>query len=458
MSTRTKKHTLDLASGPVTSKLLAFTMPILASNLLQHLYNAADRAVVGKFAVDGDMALAAVGSTGSAITLLLNLFTGLALGANVVCSNMRGAANTKDLRKAMHTSILLAGLCGVFMMIFGIAVTKPFLLLMGCPENVLEASTLYMRIHFLGTPFQLLYNFGAAILNSHGDTKRPMTILSLSGLLNVALNLVFVLFCGMSVDGVALATVAAQALSAIVVLWILFKPDGGYDLNISELKIRKNELANIVRIGVPCGLNGMVFSVANVIIQSSVNSLGDVAMAGNSAAAGYTGLVYQILAAFYSGCISFSGQCYGAKKYKRIDKLVGRSILLCSGMIAVLATVATIFPYFFLGIFTNNKAAMDSGIGPMVIICWSYMLYGVSEVFLGTLRGMRRSGMPTLINAIFICIPRLLWVFIAFPLYRTVWFLYLCYPISYVFSSTMQGIYFWRTRRKLDAQHDEVEE
>lgn len=456
MKTRTQKHTLDLASGPVTSKLLAFTLPILATNLLQHLYNAADRAVVGKFAVDGDTALAAVGATGSAITLLLNLAIGLSLGVDVVCSNMRGAGDTKDLRKAMHTSILLAAVCGVAMMFFGLAVAEPFLLLMGCPENVLEAATLYMRILFLGTPFQLLYNFGAAILRSHGDTKRPMTILSISGLVNVVLNLVFVLFFRMSADGVAWATVAAQCISAVVVLWILFKPDGGFDLNISELKFHKKELRNIVRIGIPCGLNGMVFSVANVTIQSSVNSLGDVAMAGNAAAAGYSGLVYQILAAFYSGCISFSGQCYGAKKYKRIDKLVGRSILLCSAMIAALALLATVFPYFFLGLFTNSRAAMESGIGPMLITCWAYMLYGISEVFLGTLRGMRRSGMPTLINAVFICLPRMIWVFFVFPLHRTVWFLYLCYPISYVFSSAMQGMYFLRTRRKLDRQGDEI--
>ena len=456
MQTRTKRQTLDLASGCVTGKLLAFTLPILATNLLQHLYNAADRAVVGKFAANGDLALAAVGATGSAITLLLNLVSGFSLGANVVCSNMRGAGNTKDLRKAMHTSMLLAVICGLSMMVLGLLVTKPFLLLMGCPENVLEGAILYMRIYFLGTPFQLVYNFGAAILRSHGDAKRPMAILSVTGLVNVILNVVLVLFCGMAVEGVAWATVVAQAISAVVIMRILFKPNGGFDLNLSELKLHRNELRNIVRVGVPCGLNGMVFSISNVTIQSSVNSLGDVVMAGNAAASGYSGLVYQILAAFYSACISFSGQCYGAKKYKRIDKLVGRSILICSTMIATMAALATIFPYFFLGLFTNNRAAMESGIGPMLITCWGYILYGITEILLGTLRGMRRSGMPTLINAASICLPRLAWVFFVFPLYRTAWFLYLCYPISYVFSTSLQGIYMVQTRRQLDRQGDEI--
>lgn len=451
-----QKNTLDLSTGSVTRKLLVFTMPVLASNLLQHLYNAADRAVVGKFGANGDLALAAVGAAGPAITLLLNLVVGLSLGVNVVCSNMRGAANNKDLRKAMHTAILLAAVCGLGMMAVGLVVTEPFLYLMGCPDTVMGPASLYMRIYFLGVPFQLLYNFGASILRAHGDTKRPMNILALSGLANVLLNLVFVIGLHMEVDGVAWATVASQVISCIVVMWILFKPDGGFDLNLSELKFHPNELKVIARVGIPCGLNGMVFSIANVTIQSSVNSLGDVVMAGNSASSGYTGLVYQVLAAFYTACISFSGQCYGAKKYKRIDKLVGRSILLNSAMIAVLAALATAFPYFFLGIFTNNRAAMESGVGPMLITSWGYILYGISEVFLGALRGMRRSGMPTLINALAICAPRLLWVFFIFPLNRTIWFLYLCYPISYVISSTAQGMYYFSVRKQLSRKNDEV--
>lgn len=451
-----QKHTMDLTHGPVTARLMAFTLPILASNLLQHLYSAADRAVVGKFAVNGDVALAAVGSTNSAIMLLVNLALGLALGANVVCANLRGAANHKGLRKAMHTSVLLALVAGIAVMVLGICVAEPFLLLMGSPESVIDAATLYTRIYFVGMPFTLLYNFGASILRAHGDTKRPMTILAISGVVNVVLNLVFVLGFGMDVDGVAWATVISQVIAAVVVLWILFKPDGGYDLNISELRFHKQEILSVIRVGIPSGINGMVFSVSNVIIQTSINSLGPVVMAGNTAAGSCSGLVYQVIAAFYSACVSFGGQCYGAKKYKRIDKLVGQSILLSSIMIAVLSLAATAFPYFFLGLFTNSQEAMEVALEPLLLICWGYVLYSFSEVFLGALRGMRRSGMPTLLNAVAICVPRLLWVYLAFPLCRTAGFLYVCYPISYVVSTIAQGGYYFLVRRKLDRQQDEV--
>ena len=384
-----KRNLLDLTTGSVTKKLLAFTMPILASNLLQHLYNAADKAVVGRFAANGDMALAATGATGTAITLLLNLFVGLSLGTNVVCANMRGASKPAELRRAMHTSILLAAVLGVFAMVLGICVAEPFLIAMSCPADVLELATLYMRIYFVGVPFSLLYNFGAAILRAHGDTKRPMNILAVSGLVNVALNLVFVLCFSMDVDGVGWATVISQVVSAVVVLWILFKPDGGYDLDLVELKFHKREIKSIARVGIPCGLNGMVFSVANVIIQSSINSLGPVAVGGGAASGGVAGIVYQVLAAFYSGCISFAGQCYGAGMYKRIDKLVATSIAWSAGMMAVLSLIATLFPGLLLGLFTDNGDFIRSGTPQMLIASWSYVLYGASECFLGCLRGGR---------------------------------------------------------------------
>lgn len=451
MKSQTKVN-LDLTTGSVTKKLLSFTMPILASNMLQHLYNAADKAVVGHFATNGDLALAATGATGTAITMLLNLFTGLSLGVNVVCANMRGANNKKDLRKAMHTSVLMAAILGVVAMILGFCVTGPFLKLMGCPENLLELATEYMTIYFVGVPFSLLYNFGAAILRAHGDTKRPMNILAFSGIANVALNLMFVICFDMDVDGVGWATVISQVISAAVVLWILFKPDGGYDLDMVELKPHKRELASIARVGIPCGLNGLVFSIANVIIVSSINSLGYVAVGGYSASGGVTGIVYQVLAAFYSACISFAGQCYGAGLHKRIDKLVLNSILISAAIMAVLSLVATIFPQTMLGLFTDNPEYIKSGTSQMLITCWGYILYGVSESFLGCLRGMRRSGMPTLLNAACICVPRLIWVFFFFPLCREIWFLYLCYPISYVFSATAQGLYYLRVRRQLDAE------
>ncbi len=449
-----KKNVLDMTSGPVTGKLLTFVLPVLASNLLQHLYSAADRAIVGRVAVNGDFALAAVGSTGPAITLILNLFMGFALGANVICSNLRGAAKTKELRRAMHTSILLAAVCGVFLTTVGVLLAKPFLQLMQSPESVIESATLYMRIYFVGVPFSLLLNFGSSILRAHGDSKRPMLILAVSGLVNVGLNLVFVVFFGMDVDGVAWATVISQVIAAVCVLRILFKPDGDYGLNLKELKIHRREMTDIARMGIPAGLNGALFSISNVIIQSSVNSLGDIVMAGSAAAEGITGLTYQILAAFYTACINFGGQCYGAGKYKRIDKVVGRSLLFCSGMIAVLAAVATVFPNVFLGLFTDNPLVMKAAYPKLIILCWGYILYGATEIFLGASRGMRRSAIPTLLNVFGICAPRLIWVFVVFPMNPTFDFLHLCYPISWIISTIFQGFYYLHTRRKLDREEE----
>lgn len=448
MKTRSRNQ-LDLTTGSVTGKLLAFTMPVLASNLLQHLYNAADKAVVGKFAVNGSLALAATGATGSAITLLLNLFVGLATGANVVCANLRGASKPNELRRAMHTSITLAALAGVCAMVIGLLAAEPFLQLMACPDELIDLATLYMRIYFVGAPFSLLYNFGSAILRAHGDTKRPMIILAVSGLANVALNLVFVICFGMDVDGVAWATVISQILSAVIVLWILFKPDGGFDLNLRELKLHGQELASIVRIGIPCGLNGIVFSISNVTVQSAINTLGADVMAGCSASGGITGLVFQVLASFSIGCVSFSGQCFGARLYDRIDRLEITSISLCCAMMAALSMIVTFFPRPFLLIFTNNEAAIREGTPQMVITCWSYLLYSMSELTLGTLRGMRYSTVPTLLNVGCICLPRLIWVFFFFPMLPQLWFLYLCYPISYAISATAQILYFLRVRKTI---------
>ena len=448
---KTKKNdSLDLTTGPILGKYLAFMLPILASNLLQNLYNAADKAVVGQFA--GDNALAAVGSTGSAINLLICLFTGLATGSNVICANLRGAANMRDLRKAMHTSILLAAVCGVFLAFAGFAVSKPFLRLMSSPENVIDLATKYMRIYFVGVPVSLLYNFGSGILRAFGDTKRPMIILALSGLVNVGLNLIFVICFHMDVDGVAWATVASQAVSAVAVLWILFKPNGRFNLKLNELTFHKKELLSVVRVGLPCGFNGMMFSLSNVIIQSSVNGFGELVVAGNVAADSVTNLVYQMIASSSTANISFSGQCFGAKKYKRIDRMVVTSISTCLISISALALLATLFPNFFMGLFTKSEAVMQAGYAKLMIVCWGYLIYASSECVTGALRGMRESTIPTLLNVLGICAPRLLWVIFLFPMNRTVAFLYLCYPVSWIISAVAQVIYFIVVRKRVRRQ------
>jgi len=345
-----KRHSIDFTTGSVSRKLILFTLPILASNVLQHLYNAADRAVVGQFA--GKTALAAVGSTGSATTMLLNIFIGLAVGANIVNSNLLGAKRMDELRRSMHTSLVLAIICGAALMGIGIFVCEPLLRLMSCPDNVIDLATLYMRIYFLGVPASLVYKFGAGILRTHGDSKRPMRILALSGIVNVVLNLVFVIVFHMSVAGVAIATIISQYMSAIWVLLILFDSKGEYRLSVKELILHKTELWTILRVGLPCGLNGIVFSISNVLIQSTVNTFGDTLIAGNVAADGITAFVYQVIAATYSAAVSFAGQCYGAGKIKRINNLLVTSSLLSSSVIAVMCVVLTLFPTQLLSIFS----------------------------------------------------------------------------------------------------------
>ncbi len=443
-----QKHTMDLTHGPVTKKLIAFVLPLIASNMLQHLYNAADKAVVGQFA--GKVALAAVGSTGSATTMLLNLVFGLAVGANIINANLLGAKKNAELRRSMHSSILLALICGGFLCVLGLLAARPLLQLMSCPENVLGPASLYMRIFFCGVPASLMYNFGAGILRTHGDTRRPMIILAVSGLVNVCFNLVFVIVFKMTVDGVALATIISQYISAAWVLIILFDTKGIYRLKFDEIKFHKKEVVSIIKVGVPCGINGLVFSISNVTVQSTVNGFGDTVIAGNVAADSITGLIYQVIASFYTACVTFSGQCYGAGKYDRIDHLLLRGAGICVVVVVMVSLVATFFPGVLLGIFNSDADVIIAGTPKMLVMSWSYVLYSISESLLGCLRGMRKSAIPTSINIVGICVTRVLWICLVLPADpMNIFLLYACYPVSYVISVSAMAYYYLYCRRKL---------
>ncbi len=445
---------LDLTTGPVLSKLMQFVLPILLSNLLQHFYNAADKIVVGQFAKNGKLALAAVGAAGPACTMLVTLLSGLSLGSNIVCSNLKGARKNKELRDTMHTSVLISFAVGGILSVLGLCFCRPLLRLMSTPESTIEMSTLYMRIYFCGIPFLMVYNFGAGILRAHGDSRRPMTILALSGLVNVALNLLFVIVFHMGAGGVALATAVAQVVSAARVLWILFDPRDEYKLSFKELRLNKRHATNIIRLGMPCSMNGLVFSISNVMIQFSVNQLGDTVLAGNVAAGGITDLVYQVLVAFYSGAISFTGQCLGARKYRRIDQMLLVSCLVSVAMLTVINLFATIFPEAVLKLFNDDPEVIAAGIPKLMIMGWGYLLYAVSEIFLGTLRGLGKSSIPTIINVLCICGLRLVWIFGIYEPFMEpgVERLYICYPISYVLSITCLGIYLLHCRKQLLAK------
>ena len=445
-----KAKRVDLTSGPITKKLILFALPIIFSNLLQHFYSAADRIVVGQFAEDGTTALAAVGATGSAITLLLGLFSGLSIGVNIICANARGARNMTGLRQTMHTAPLIALICGVFMMIVGVLVSRPMLVLMSAPEDVLDQATLYMRIYFLGVPASLMYNFGSAIVRSNGDTKRPMMILAFSGLVNIALNLVLVVIFHLDVAGVAIATIAAQYLSAFQIWRILFNPKDDYKMKVKELRLDQKQVISIIRVGVPCGINGIAFSISNMIMQSAINGFNDpILMAGNVASDGLTGLIYQVIVGFYSAVVSFSGQNYGAGNYKRIDKALISSLLWCCGTVLVLGVGSVIFHEPLMGLFNPDKEVIAAGTTKLQVFCYSYVIYGVSELLLGCLRGMKESAIPSAINFTAVCVFRVVWVLLIFPMNGdSVGWLYTCYPVSYILSTLGMFVYFLMARHK----------
>ena len=441
-------YTLDLTKGPITKKLLVFVLPILLSAILQNLYTIADRIVVGRFV--SDAALAAVGATGSPIALLLNLVNGISIGVNVVCANLKGAQKFKTLDRCMHTVIVLSLICGVGMSLIGILLARPILLLMSTPAAVMDGAVLYMRLYFAGVPALLVYNFGAGIMRAFGDTKRPMYILTLTGLLNVSLNLVFVVVFHIGVAGVALATMAAQIVSAISVMCILFGKKGEYRLSVKKLLLHKDQSTNILRVGIPCGFNGIMFNIANVLLQSSINGFNSVAIvAGNTAANDVTNFNYLVIYAFNAGVVSFAGQCYGARDYKRIDKVAGTALLWCTVILIGMATGMTIFAREILGLFNADPTVINAGYFRTVLCVWTYMLYTPSEIYTACSRGMGHTTAPTIMNLLGVCLPRIIWILLIFPLWPIPEFLYLCLPISWAISASLQMLHYFHIRKKL---------
>ncbi len=442
---------MNMTTGSIAKKLLVFVLPLIITNVLQHLYSAADSAVVGRFA--GKAALAAVGATASATGLLTNLLIGIGVGGNIVNSNLLGSRKYTELRKSMHTGIGMSAVCGVGLMILGILVCKPVLLLMQCPENIIDQATLYMRIIFCGIPGSILYNFAAGILRTHGDSKRPMFIISVCGLLNLLFNLLFVIVFKMSVAGVGLATVISNYLSAIWLLYILFDPKDEFKMTLAEMKIHKEPCMNIMRIGIPCAINSMVFSLSNVTVSASINSFGDTIIAGSTAATQVSTFLNQIISAFYTACINFAGQCYGAGKYKRVNRVLWIGAAYCSIIVAALSLIITCFPGFFIGLFNSDPGVIYAGTRKLILMSWSFVLYSVSDVLLGCLRGIKKTAVPTTLNIFCICVVRVLWVIFIFPLNaESYMLLYWCYPVSYVCSTLSLLWYYLYCRKRFPAE------
>ena len=426
-----QKYEIDMSRGSLLKNIIGFAVPLILTNVLQLLYNAADIVVVGRWV--GSNALASVGSTASLNNLIISIFIGISLGAGVVVSQRFGAKDADGVKSAVHTVMFIGFVAGIVVLLVGEIFAGPMLRLMGTPEGeVMDGSLLYMRIWFVGAPALLVYNFGAAILRSIGDTKRPLMILAATGLINVLLNLFFVIVLKMGVEGVALPTSIANYLSMAAVLYTLTHSDGVYRLDLKKLRVHKKELVDVLKIGLPAGLQGSVFSLSNVTIQSAVNSFGAVVMAGSSAAANIEGFVYMAMNAFYQAAVTAVSQNYGAGNRERIRRSVFVSLACVTVAGAVLGGLSVLFGKTLLSIYiTDSPEAIVYGYRRMVMTCLPYFMCGIMEVLCGYMRGLGYSAIPAVNSLVGACGFRIIWVFFVLPYNRTIDFLYMCWPLSW---------------------------
>lgn len=429
-SMREKTNEIDMTSGPLIPKILAFSIPLMLSGILQLLFNAADIIVVGQFT--SAQAMAAVGSTSSLNNLIVNIFVGLSIGSNVLMARFYGAHNQEGTHTLVHTSILLSLIAGLFLVVLGVALADPLLTLMGTPDDVIDQSVLYMRIVFMGMPALLTYDFGAGILRAIGDTKRPLLYLLISGIINVCLNLFFVIVFGMGVAGVAIATVVSQYVSAFLVIRSMMKTSSSYRLRIKELRMEKEMLLQILRIGLPAGIQSALFNISNVLIQSSINSFGSIAMAGNTAASNIEGFVYTSMNAVYQASINFTSQNVGAHNTKRITPVLLSCLMIVSIVGISLSTIVEVFDSELLGIYSSDPTVISYGISRLHVVCMTYFLCGLMDTACGSIRGLGYSMAPTIVSLTGACGLRILWICTAFQIDRTLFTLYLSYPVSWL--------------------------
>lgn len=431
MPARASRLGLDLCSGPFLKKIIIYTVPIILTSFLQLLFNAADLMVVGQFR--GNDAVSAVGSTGSLTNLIVGLFMGLSMGAGVCVAQAMGAKDQQRMSRIVHTAIPTAVICGAFLTVVGILLSPTLLARMDTPEKVIDQAALYMRIYFAGVIPVLVYNFGASILRSVGDTKSPLIYLVIAGVLNVILNLVFVLLFGMSVDGVALATIISQALSCVLVLRKLALREDGCQFRFKKMKIHGQSLRKIIQIGLPAGIQGTLFAISNVTIQSSINSFGEVVLSGSSAASNVEGFVYMAMNAFQQTATTFVGQNVGARKLENVRKIVFLCIL-CVSVVGLCFGLACYFlaPWLLPLYLKEGGAAVSYGITRMQYVCILYFLCGIMDVLSGALRGMGASTIPMIVSILGACVFRVVWVMTIFQQFRTLEVLFVSYPVSWV--------------------------
>lgn len=448
MEKKRKNNSIDMVNGPLMKNLFLFAVPLMFTNFLQILFNAADTVVVGKFA--GQQALAAVGATGSIVFLLTALFNGLSTGSNVVIAKLLGSRDEQRISKAVHTSISIAIGGGIFLAGMGIFFSKFLLAAMSTPEDIIGLSELYMKIYFSGSFFLLIYNFGAAVLRSKGDTKRPLYFLMFSGVLNVILNLFFVVSLKMSVAGVALATVISQAVSAFLIIYTLVREEDATRLEFKKLKLDPSLALEIMKVGIPAGIQGMVFSISNVVIQSSINSFDSSAIvAGNSAGSNLEGFVYIGMMSFTQATITFTSQNYGAKNLEAIKKILNSTLVLTAISGFVVGFVVWGFGDFFLSLYANEAQVIEVGKIRLTYVALWLFINGILDVYVSSMRGMGSSTLPTVLMLLGICGVRLAWIWTVFAIVPTLEIIYLCFPISWIITTIVQAALWAHTHKQV---------
>lgn len=435
-----------MCNGTIMDKLISFSFPLMLTSILQLMFNAVDIIVVGRFS--GSQSLAAVGSTTALINIFTNLFIGISLGANVLAARYYAAGRDKEMSEAVHTAIFLALISGLIMAVVGVGASQFALTLMGTPDDVIDLSVLYMRIYFMGMPFFMLYNYGAAILRAVGDTKRPLFYLIAAGLANVVLDLLLVIVIPLNVAGVAVGTVASQMVSCILVLRCLYRTEGSYQLRFSRLTIKSEHLKMIFQVGVPAGIQSTVINFSNALLQSSVNSFGSTAMAGYTAANNIIGFLYSAVNAVTQACMSFTSQNYSVGKPKRMDRVLVNCIILTVSVSAAMGIGAYAFGGQLLKIYTSEADVIRCGLEVLSITTVPYFLCGIMDLFPGAMRGMGHSGVPMILSVIGTVGTRIVWVYLLFPHHRSLYFLFISYPASWILTIIMQAVCFYFVRKQ----------
>lgn len=444
------RYEIDMCNGSIMDKLISFSIPLMLSGILQLLFNAVDIIVVGRFT--GSQALAAVGSTTALINVFTNLFIGVSLGANVLAARFYASGRKKEMSETVHTSILFALLSGIVMVFVGLFFSRAALELMDTPADVIDQSALYMQIYFAGMPFFMLYNYGAAILRAVGDTKRPLFFLVIAGGVNAGLNLFLVIVLHLGVAGVAIATVIAQLISCILVLRCLYQSTGSYQLRISRLTLKWTYLKQIFQVGIPAGIQSTVINFSNVLLQSSVNSFGSVAMAGYTAANNIFGFLFAAVNSITQACMSFTSQNYGVGKWKRMDRVLLNCMLLTVIVSLVLGGGSYLFGPELLRIYTSDAAVIQCGMEILLYTTVTYFMCGIMDLFPGALRGMGCSAVPMLLSVIGTVGTRVVWIFMVFPKYRSLDILFISYPASWLVTIALQVVCYYFVRKKVKSE------